>query len=181
MRTAIFFLAFVAIALAACEASEKPTKLPTPEGAINVKELQLFGGQAHQTYFKMKVRFPGNPALEHYSNVIKGSWVRCDWSPEWQRFIDGTVTPNKTVHQQMYMWINRPAKRTLMLANRYYSSEGCTGNPENDDQEVVLVEYMGSDIDDTVAKLKLQCPESASRSNTSLQATPKSGAPELER
>lgn len=177
MRTAISSLVFLAIALTACEASEKPTGLPTPAGAIDVNELQLFDGQAHQTYFKMKVRFPGNPALEHYSNTIKGPWVRCDWSPEWHRFIDGTVTPNKTVHQQMYMWINRPAKRTLMLANRYYSSEGCTGNPENDDQEVVLVEYMESDIDDTVAKLKLKCPESLIRSNKLLQATPKSGAP----
>ena len=156
MRIAMFSLVFAAITLAACEASEKSTELPTPTGAIDVKELRLFNGQAHQTYFKMKVRYPGNPALEHYSNVIKGPWVRCDWSPEWRRFIDGTVTPNKTVHQQMYVWINRPAKRTLMLANHYYSSESCAGNPENDDQEVVLVEYMESDIDDTACEAKVK-------------------------
>lgn len=178
MRKAIFCLVVVAITLAACKASVKPTALPTPAGAMDVKELQLFDGQAHQTTFKMKVRFPGNPALEHYSNVIKGPWIRCDWSPEWQRFIDGTVAPKKTGHQQMHIWINRPAKRTLMLANRYYSSEKCAGNPENDDQEVVLVEHMASDVDDTVTKLKLKCPVSEIRSNNSLQATPKSGVPE---
>jgi hypothetical protein len=58
MRTAIFSFVFAAITLAACEASEKPTELPTPTGAIDVKELQLFDGQAHQTNYKMKVRFP---------------------------------------------------------------------------------------------------------------------------
>lgn len=78
----------------------------------------------------------------------------------------------------MHIWINRPAKRTLMLATRYYSSEKCAGNPENDDQEVVLVEHMASDVDDTVTKLKLKCPVSEIRSNNSLQATPKSSVPE---
>lgn len=66
MRKVIFCLVVVAITLAACKASVKPTALPTPAGAMDVKELQLFDGQAHQTTFKMKVRFPGKPALEHY-------------------------------------------------------------------------------------------------------------------
>ena len=160
MHTATINIILVATALVACKSAEEPTRLPLPAGAIDVKEVQLFDGHAHQTYFKMKVRFPANLVLEHYSNVIKSPWVRCDWSPEWQRFVDATVTPNKTVHQQMYMWINRPAQRTLMLANRYYSSESCSGNPENDDQQVILLEHMNEDINDTIASLKLRCPES---------------------
>lgn len=179
MHTATIPIILVAAILVACQSTKEATRLPKPSGAIDVKELRILNGQAYQTNFTMKVRFPANPVLKHYSSVIKGPWVRCDWSPEWERFIDGTVTPNITVHQQMYMWVNRPARRTLMLATRYYSSDRCAGNPENDDQQVVLVEYMNENIDDTIASLNLVCPKLEARSNKPLQPTPKSGATEL--
>lgn len=160
--------------LAACQSREEPTRLSLPVGAVDVQEVQLLGGKAHETLFTMQVRFPANPALKHYSKEIKGPWVRCNWVPEWQSFVDGTEVPNKTVHQQMYVWINRPAKRMLTLSSRYYSSEHCPGEPENEVQQVILVEYLDANIDDTISHLKLECP--TMRSDKSTQPTPKGEA-----
>ena len=158
MRAPVLGIIVIATALAACASSDEPTLLAAPPEAIDVNQVQLIDVDAHETYFTMRVRFPANPALDHYSKTITDPWVRCDWSPKWERFVDATVKPARTVHQQMYMWINRPARRTLLLANRYYSSENWVGNPENDDQQVILVEYMNQDIDNTIATLKLRCP-----------------------
>jgi hypothetical protein len=85
--------------------------------------------------------------------------VRCDWVPEWQSFLDAAVTPNRTVHQQMHVWINREARRELLLAMSYYSPPtDCAPRPSNDDQQVIVVEYFSVDVDEVVEKLKLRCP-----------------------
>jgi hypothetical protein len=115
-------------------------------------------GRAHETYFNMAVRYPANPALEHYTRSIGTPWARCEFIPRWQRYLDGTVTPNRTVHEQAYAWVNRDSRRMLMVSSRYYSSKDCVADPENDDQHVVVIEYLGQNIDQAVSTLKLRCP-----------------------
>jgi hypothetical protein len=58
---AIFAVSF----LLAESAPSQPTRLPLPAGAKDVHEIELSKGGAHETYFKMDVPYPGNPALEH--------------------------------------------------------------------------------------------------------------------
>jgi hypothetical protein len=55
-----------------------------------------------------------------------------------------------------------------MLSMRYYSPSDCAPHPLNDDQQVVLVEYLGVDVDDTIQQLKLTCPGRQVRSNNTL-------------
>jgi hypothetical protein len=151
----ITVLAFV---LAACAPKETATILPVPKDALEVRQVDFLDGHAHQTDFTLKVKFPNAPALEHYSNAIQAPWIRCDWDPEWQSFLDSTVTPVQTVHRQLHMWVNPGARRILALATRYYSASDCAPQPQNSEQRVSVVEYMGVDVDDTIAKLKLVCP-----------------------
>jgi hypothetical protein len=87
---------------------------------------------------------------------------------EWESFIDGTVTPNQRVHQQLHMWVNRDSRRTLMLATRYYSSDGCASTPDNNNQRVVIVENLQQNVEDIISKLKLKCPAKELRSNSAL-------------
>jgi hypothetical protein len=126
----------------------------------------------HQTDFTLSVAYPDDRALDHYMKTIPGPWVRCDWGPTWDSHLDGTLTPVHTVHQQLHMWVNRDAGRALMLAMRYYSASNCAPRPLNDEQKVVVVEYIGVDVDEHIKTLQLKCPAQV-RSNI----TPRSDAP----
>jgi hypothetical protein len=53
-----------------------------------------------------------------------------------------------------------------MVSSQYSAPENSGERPDNNDQKVVVVEYMHQDADKIIAALKLQCPEAAMRSNT---------------
>lgn len=167
----------IAVALAACEFAETPTKLSVPQDAIEVRQVSFAQGRAHQTYFTLKAAYPDDRALEHYMKAIPEPWVRCDWAPEWQSFLDGTVKPVRTVHQQLHVWLNRDARRMLALSMKYNSPSDCAPRPLNDEQQVVLVEYLGADVNSEIQRLKLSCPARQVRSNS----TPHAGAREAPR
>jgi hypothetical protein len=168
-RTAISVV-LTGVAALGCSPPGPPTPLTVPESATQVQQLDFLQGRAHQTDFRLKARYPDTRALDHYLKTIGAPWVRCDWVPEWQSFLDGTATPVRTVHQQMHMWVNREERRTLMLSMRYHSPSDCAPDPLNDDQQVVLVEYLGVDVDDTIQQLKLTCPGREVRSNSTQHA-----------
>ena len=173
MARRLLYIVILALLSTACSRAQEPTRLPLPSGADGAEEYQLFGDGAYQTSFSINVAYPANPAFEHYAAALDITWGLCDSMPEWSSFIDGTVTPNRTVHQHISYWVNRPKKRMMMLATRYYSSENCAGPPENDDQMVDLVEYFDAELDETLKRLGLACP--VVRSNQSLQPTASGG------
>jgi hypothetical protein len=160
--------ATIALGVVACSPTGEPTHLSVPDGAVEVRQTSFAGGRAHQTDFTLKVNYPDNRALHHYIKVVPAPWIRCDWAPTWGSHLDGTQAPVRTVHQQLHMWVNREAKRALLLSMRYYSDSDCAPKPLNDDQEVVVVEYMGIDVDDHIKDLQLKCPAKEVRSNSTL-------------
>ena len=158
------------LAFAACAPRNEPTRIPPPKGATNVREMDFPAGSGHQTDFILRLKYPANSALDYYSKALPDPWQRCDWAgPEWGSFLDGTVSQVQTVHQQLHMWINRSAHRTLMLAMQYRSPSNCAPIPTNDEQWVVVAEYLGADVDETISKLKLQCPAREVSSNNTPQ------------
>ena len=161
----------LALLLTACPEAHVPTSLAVPNGAIDLKQFIFLEGRAYQTDFTLKIAYPATPALEHYLKAIPKPWVRCAWSgPDWESHLDGTEGPTRTVHQQLHMWINRDARRTLMVATRYISPGDCAPQPLNDEQRIVVVEYFGVDVDDTISALKLTCPGPEVRSNSTPHA-----------
>ncbi len=146
--------------MTACGSVEQPTRIAPPQGASDVKELWLNNGIAFQTYFVMRARYPDNSAMNHYFKVIGEPWVRCDWMPEWQSFLDGTASPIQTVHQKAYAWVHPVNRRILTVATRYYSSEKAMLEPDNESQQVLVLEYFKQDIQQEIARLKLRCPKS---------------------
>ena len=130
-----------------------------------MRQFEFLEGRAHQTDFTLRVAYPDERALQHYMKTIGEPWMRCDWAPNWDSHLDGTKAPMHTVHQQMHVWVNRAAQRTIMVAMRYYSASDCAPKPLNDDQRVVVVEYMGVNVDDHIRTLQLKCPAQV-RSNS---------------
>lgn len=166
------FVALVAL-LSACSETYVPTPLAVPDSAIALQQFEFLQGHAYQTEYTLKAAYPATPAFEHYLRIVPAPWIRCDWSgPNWQRFLDSTEGPTRTVLQQLHMWVNREAERTLMLATRYVSAGDCTSIPLDEDQHVVVVEYFGVDVDDTITHLKLTCPSKSPRPQTVPDAEP---------
>ena len=144
---------------------ETQTSLSVPVGATDLQQRSVFGGSAFQTDFALHAHFPASPARQHYFALVREPWVPCEWGPKetpegWSSFLDGTVMPLVTVHQQLQVWINPQSKRMLLLAVRYYSSGRSFRNPDSDEQRVVLVEYFHQDLAQIVAQLNLSCPVS---------------------
>ena len=179
MRCRARFSILVVLALAAGSAFSQPTKLPVPAGAKDVHEITLWGGGAHETYFTMDVDYPATPALDHYKKVIKQPWVQCSWMPNWQSYLDGTVKPVRKIFQQATVWINRDAKREIMVASRYSSAKDCGDTPDNNKQQVTVIEYMNIDLDSVVSGLKLECGTPAMRSNHTPHAAARDAANDL--
>jgi hypothetical protein len=160
---AALVMAMGVVALQACGFREKPTRLDVPEGAIEPRYFRFALGRAHQTSFTLREQYPNNSALEHYAKALPEPWVRCDWVPEWASFLDATVTPIRTVHQQLHVWINREARRSLMLSMSYYSPSDCAPEPLNDEQVVIVLEHTGVSVDTEIRRLDLKCPGRAIR------------------
>lgn len=86
-------------------------------------------------------------------------WRYCVWSEkEWQSFGDFNEGRNRTIHQQLHMWVNPDAKRILALALRYTSAGSRSGEPDNDMQSVVLVEQISTDVKQAISDMQLKCP-----------------------
>jgi hypothetical protein len=155
---ALLLLAVIAFGPAACVPVGEPTRLPAPDEAIDVRQFKFLEGRAHQTDFTLRVAYPDDRVFQHYVKTIGKPWIRCDWAPNWDSHLDGTMTPVHTVHQQMHTWVNRDAGRAIAVAARYYSAGSYAPKPLNDYQKVAVVEYIGVNVDDYIRTLQLRCP-----------------------
>ena len=159
LRKRIFVMPMFVAILVSCASDSEPTIFPMPAGASDVMWTVLSNGSGHQTNFILHVNYPSIAALEHYSKVIGQPWRYCTWGgKDWSSFIDTAGEKPRTNHQQLHMWVNPKAKRTLALALLYYSEPSRQGDPDNDSQTVVLIERMSTDIKETIDQLKLSCP-----------------------
>ena len=158
-RAAVLIVAAIIVGIAR---AEEPTPLPLPVHAIGVRQSLVFDGRAIQTDYMLRAKYPATPALEHYLRVIREPWIRCQWSGlNWESFLDGTVKPTQTVHQQLHIWLNPKARRTLVLATKYFSAGQSAREPDNDDQRVVLMEYFAQNVREVARDLQLKCPPNA--------------------
>ncbi|MBL0122455.1 MAG: hypothetical protein IPP88_06880 [Betaproteobacteria bacterium] len=145
--------------LVSCTSDDQPTTFPIPTGATDITQTTLLPGRAYQTDFILHATYPSAVAFEHYSRVIGQPWRYCTWGgKEWQSFKDFTGGQKRTIHQQLHMWVNPKAKRTLALALRYSSETTVGGAPESDSQSVVLIEHMSTDVKEAIDTMKLNCP-----------------------
>lgn len=100
-----------------------------------------------QISYTMDLEYParaiGEPQWKQLRNT---GWVRCrslDPNQEaanydWVDFIDGTVTPERIIHQHLTHWLRGDQMITISL--RYYSARhGSHARPDNTEQHVDLI------------------------------------------
>ena len=154
-----FGIAVLGLGLQGCPSPAPKSNFPTPDAATQVAHRDLSDIWAYQTDFTLNVRYPSNVAYEHYSKVIGHPWHYCIWGgKKWESFIDATTKPHTRVHQQLHMWVDPKGKRTLALSMQYRSNQLNARDPDNDSQWVALVEYVDTDVKETIKQLKLSCP-----------------------
>ena len=134
------------------------TSFPIPQDALHVAHRVLAEGKAYQTDFTLKTAYPSSSAFEFYAKAFGKPWYYCQWGNGWSSFIDATKDQSRRIDQQLHMWVDPKTKRSVALALRYYSNKSAKGGPDNEDQQVVLIEHIGTDLKLEIDALKLKCP-----------------------
>ena len=151
------FLSILFLASCSGEPSQE-VEWPIIPGAKNIKSYNLKKEKAHQLSFEVNATYPSRSVANFYSKQVKKPWVPCYQKLEWQSFRDDTKVPPVYVHQLLLHWANYENNQLLLLGVRYVSKGTDYRNvPENNLQNVNLVEYQEVNVKDVVANLGLDC------------------------
>lgn len=115
--------------------------------------------KAFQSTYYLYEDYPYSGALNHYESVIKQPWIACkSWKEGWESYLDTSGENPIYVHRITRHWANNKANRLLMLLMQYKSKTSTSVKvPDNNTQEIILVEYIESDLQRTLDLLKLDC------------------------
>ncbi len=156
----IFRLSLLVTFLLAGCSQEKTnwTEFGTFDKAIDIDTYAFHNGSANQIFFKVKAQYPNKDVLAFYKSTITSPWVECSDSKNWESFGDVSGNEPLFIHQIAQRWINRDKKRLLLLAIKY-RSKGVEPreHPDNDIQNVYLVEYKQPNLDEAILALGLTC------------------------
>lgn len=139
---AIFLVSSEAYSAAAEEA------LLIVDGAQNLFRIPRNPGSRQISYI-MDLEYPARAVGEPQWDQLKETgWVRCrSLDPgqeaanrDWVNFVDGTVTPERTIHQHLTHWFK--GNQMIMISLRYYSGTRngySRSRPDSTEQHVDLV------------------------------------------
>ncbi len=169
MRIMVFTLTMMlllpAIVLGADWAS-----FPIYPEAKDIQHIPLSEGtaKANELFFKVEASYPSERVLDYYSKQITNPWVSCTSDSEnWQNFGDVSGKTPRYIHYIRRYWVDFNKKRLLLLAIRYYSKGSeSREKPDNNDQNVFLIEYEDENLQQTTTMLKIKCePEKSTATN----------------
>ena len=134
------------------------TEFPAYDKAIDIDNYVFPNGIANQIFYKVKTQYPNTDVLKYYKSIIKKPWIECTEKNEWQSFGDVSGNEPLFIHQTAQRWVNRDKNRLLLLAIKY-RSQGVESRetPDNNIQNVYLVEYYEPDIEKTLSALEVSC------------------------
>jgi len=134
------------------------SEFSTYDKAIDIDNYVFPNGVANQVYFKVKAQYPNTDVLNFYKTTITSPWVECTESNDWQSFGDISGNEPLFIHQTAQRWVNREKNRLLLFAIKY-RSQGSESRkmPDNNIQNVYLVEYVQPNIDDAISDLGITC------------------------
>jgi hypothetical protein len=129
-------------------AAETEEALLVVDGAQNPSRIPRSPG-SRQISYTMNLEYPARAVGEPQWNQLgETGWVRCRSvdpdqevaNRDWVDFVDGTKTPERTVHQHLTHWFK--GNQMIMISLRYYSGTRnghAKSRPDNTEQRVDLV------------------------------------------
>lgn len=138
-------IATLAILLVSSEAYAAATEeaLLIVDGAQNLFRVPQ-SAVGRQISYTVDLEYPARAIGEpQWDQLRKTGWVRCHSldpdqeaaNQDWVNFIDGTVTPERIIHQHLTHWLRDDQMITISL--RYYSGmQGGHARPDHTEQHV---------------------------------------------
>lgn len=153
------FILIIAILFPSLCYADDWSAFPIYPASKNVKKWTLFDGAANELFFEVEKSYPFNGVIDYYIKHISSPWVLCSSkSKGWQDFGDVSGKDPEFVHQYGHYWANFEKQRLLMLAVRYISKGSeYRKKPDNNIQNVYLVEYKEKDLQKALDRLSLKC------------------------
>ncbi len=126
--------------------------------AKDIDKFTFPSGSANQVFYKVKSEYPDQAVLDFYKKTISAPWVECAESTNWDSFEDTSGNEPLFIHQILHRWVNKEKYRLLLLAIKYRSQGSVSRKqPDNNIQNVYLVEYYEPNIDEVLSTLGITC------------------------
>jgi len=159
MRHFIILSTIIIFVLTGCMTEQHDwSEFSAYDKAIDIDTYVFPNGSANQVFYKVKAQYPNKDVLKFYKTTIKSPWVKCAEGNNWESFGDVSGNEPLFVHQTLQRWVNKDKNRLLLLAIKY-RSQGSESRkvPDNNIQNVYLVEYYEHNIDETLSALGILC------------------------
>lgn len=138
--------------------------LPVPEGATDVKKLQLGASSSNQQlFFRIERKFPARDIFELYSSHFsQEKWIACKpgpgWKDGWDSFVDESVKPAQRVHRLVSFWVRPDRKAYALVTGMYYSpASTSSAAPSNAEQRWIVLLQKDVNAIDEGKRLSFQC------------------------
>jgi hypothetical protein len=136
--------------------------IPIPDGAKDVKKLQLGASSKNQQlYFVVERKFPASDTLDQLNaHFLREKWFACKngpgWKDGWDSFVDESTKPPQRVHRIVSFWV-RPDRRAFAQVSGMYSSPASSSAPSNTDQKWLVLVQEDVDALSEATRLSVQC------------------------
>jgi hypothetical protein len=140
--------------------------LPIPEGANDVKRLQLGASSKNQQlFFRIERAYPAKDVLDLYNTHFSGEkWIACKggvgWKDGWDSFVDESNKPAHRVHRVVSLWV-RPDQRAYAFVTGMYNSQASAPSsaPDNSEQRWVVLLQKDIDAIEEAKRLSFNCDQ----------------------
>lgn len=155
----LFVTLFFMLTVTSCSTEQHEwSEFSVYDKAIDIDSYVFPNGSGNQIFFKVKAQYPNQDVLNYYKDAINEPWIKCSDNNDWENFGDISGNEPLFIHQISQRWVNKDKNRLLLLAIKY-RSQGSESRktPDNNIQNVYLVEYFVSDVHETLSSLGAAC------------------------
>ena len=134
---------------------------PIPEGAKEVKKLNLGTKNTQQLLFQVDEPYPSTSVIDMYREYLnKHGWKQCVAQAQgWTSHEDISSDQHLLVHKLDDYWVDQADSKLLILSAMYYSSDLSKKKPDNEEQRVIVWVQRVSDLNDELSRFQVTCKE----------------------
>lgn len=132
---------------------------PVPEGAQEVKKLNLGTKNTQQLFFQVNEPYPSTRVIDMYRDHLnENGWKQCTAQAQgWTSHEDLSSDQHLLVHKLADYWVDQGGSKLLILSAMYYSTDLTKKNPDNDEQRVIVWVQRVSDLNEELSRLQVTC------------------------
>ena len=167
LKNAVLVVAILGVSVACSQGAadlDLLRGLPVPEGATDVKKLQLGASPNNQQlFFRIERKYPARDVFDLFnSHFSQEKWIACKpgvgWKDGWDSFIDESVKPAQRVHRIVSFWVRPDRKAYAFVTGMYYSpASTSSATPSNAEQRWIVLLQKDVNAIDEGKRLSFQC------------------------